>query len=214
MTNNQRPSNLKTLKRPSIYFLKGGGSWRKLFSFIKIHVNNIEIRHIAGKADAAYYEKLREAEAEAAARREAGKAEAEVIRLKSAAEIEAIEKRAEALNKHKEVMLTEMIIKMLPEYAAAVADPLAKVESIRILDGGTGEQVSGIPKIVTNTLANLQESVTQMTGLDLESILDKVSDMSTKEKEEIVQELIAHNTDSEEETYPDEDENESDDSTQ
>jgi len=133
------------------------------------------------KADAAYYERLKASEAEAESKLEAGRAEAEVIRLKSAAEIEAIEKRAEALNKHKEVMLTEMIINMLPEYASAVADPLGKVESIRILDGGKGEQVNGLPNTVTNTLANLQESVTQMTGLDLEEILGSISNSDKAE---------------------------------
>ncbi len=177
---------------------------------VKLEQEKVKVRK--EKADATYYEKLREAEAEAASRREAGKAEAEVIRLKSAAEIEAIEKRAEALNKHKEVMLTEMIIKMLPEYASAVADPLGKVESIRILDGGSGNQVSGLPKTVTNTLANLQESVTQMTGLDLESILGKVSTMSSEEKEEMVEDLLAHTTNTEEETHPEEEGNELDDS--
>ncbi|MEI3612285.1 flotillin family protein [Pseudogracilibacillus sp. SO30301A] len=149
---------------------------------VKLEQEKVKVRR--EKADAAFYEQLKAAEAEAESRLEAGKADAEVIRLKSAAEIEAIEKRAEALNKHKEVMLTEMIIKMLPEYASAVADPLSKVESIRILDGGKGDQVTGLPKTVTSTLANLQESVTQMTGLDLDEVLRKVS---TLNKEEPVQ---------------------------
>ena len=149
---------------------------------VKLEQEKVKVRR--EKADAAYYEKLKTAEAEAESRLEAGKADAEVIRLKSAAEIEAIEKRAEALNKHKEVMLTEMIIKMLPEYASAVADPLSKVESIRILDGGKGDQVSGLSKTVTNTLANLQESVTQMTGLNLDEILSKVSNVR---KEDVIQ---------------------------
>src|SRR5699024_5467490 len=109
-------------------------------------------------------------------------AEASVIREKSIAEVEAIEKRGEALNKNKEVMLTEMIINMAPEFAKSVSEPLGKVESIRILDSGDGKQMNSLPKTVTNTISNLQESLGQMTGIDLEHILENLSDKIPKTK--------------------------------
>src|SRR5690625_2687049 len=140
---------------------------------VTLEKQQVEVRKQQAEAD--YYAKIKEAEAIAKAKIEEGRAEAQVIREKSIAEVEAIERRAEALNKHKEVMLTEMIIKMAPEFATAVSEPLSKVESIRILDGGDGKQVNTLPKTVTNTIATLQESLGQMTGIDLEKIIDNLS---------------------------------------
>src|SRR5699024_2241824 len=104
-----------------------------------------------------------------------GRAEAEVIRTKSLAEAEAIEKRAEALNQNKEVMMTEMLIKMLPEFAKAVSEPMSNVDSIRILDQGNGKGVNNLSNNVTNTMTSLQESLSQMTGIDLNEMLENIS---------------------------------------
>src|SRR5699024_5995569 len=132
--------------------------------------------------EADYFAKTREAEALAKSRTAQGRAEASVIREKSIAEVEAIEKRGEALNKNKEVMLTEMIINMAPEFAKSVSEPLGKVESIRILDSGDDKQMNSLPKTVTNTISNLQENLGQMTGIDLEHILENLSDKNSKNK--------------------------------
>src|SRR5690625_968526 len=139
------------------------------------------------KAEADYYAKVKEAEALAKSRIEEGEAEARVIREKSIAEVEAIERRAEAINKHKEVMLTEMIIKMAPEFAKAVSEPLGKVESIRILDGGDGKQVNSLPKVVTKTMAALQESLGQMTGIDLEKIVENISNQNKNDTKNVTE---------------------------
>ncbi|GAA0614471.1 flotillin lipid rafts scaffold protein FloT [Virgibacillus siamensis] len=130
------------------------------------------------KADAEYYERIKAAEAEAESSEKAGHAEAEVIKTKSLAEAEGIEKRAEALNKHKEVMMVEMMIKMLPDFAKSVSEPLSNVESIRIMDGGNGDGVGNFTGNVTNTMTNLQESLAQMTGLDLNEIINNISGKS------------------------------------
>lgn len=131
------------------------------------------------KAEAEYYAKVKEAEALAKARVAEGEAEAEVIRKKSEAEIEAIEKRAEAMAKHQDVVLKEKVIEMLPEFARAVSEPLGKVESIRILDSGDGGQLNSLPRAVTRGLSELQESLGQMTGIDLEGMLQDLSKSKT-----------------------------------
>src|SRR5699024_949491 len=64
----------------------------------------------------------------------------------------------------------------------SVSEPLGKVESIRILDSGDGKQMNSLPKTVTNTISNLQESLGQMTGIDLEHILENLSDKNSKSK--------------------------------
>ncbi|MBP1968320.1 flotillin [Virgibacillus natechei] len=140
---------------------------------VKLEEEEVKVRQ--AKAEAEYYEKVKAAEAEAESQEKAGRAEAEVIKMKSVAEVEAIEKRAEALNKHKEVMMTEMLIKMLPDFAKAVSEPLSNVESIRILDGGKGNGVESLPGSVTGMMTNLQESLAQMTGLDLNEIVNNLS---------------------------------------
>jgi len=141
----------------------------------QVKLEEEEVKVKKAKAEADYYERIKAAEAEAEAREKAGRAEAEVIRTKSLAEAEAIEKRAEALNQNKEVMMTEMLIKMLPEFAKAVSEPMSNVDSIRILDQGNGKGVNNLSNNVTNTMTSLQESLSQMTGIDLNEMLENIS---------------------------------------
>lgn len=140
---------------------------------VELEVKQVDVSK--QKADAEYYAKVRQAEAEAKARIEEGKAEAQVIREKSKAEIEAIEKRAEALNKHQDVILREKLIEIMPEFARAVSEPISNVESIRILGNGSDGNLNSLPNYITNMMANLQESMGQMTGFDLENFLQNLS---------------------------------------
>src|SRR5699024_12613888 len=43
-----------------------------------------------------------------------------------------------------------------------------------------GKHMNSLPKTVTNTISNLQESLGQMTGIDLEHILENLSDKNSK----------------------------------
>src|SRR5690606_2323078 len=130
---------------------------------VQLEKQQVEVRK--QQADAEYYAKKRAAEAEAESRILAGNAEAEVIRNRSAAEVEALRERAEAMHKHKEVLITEKMIEMLPVYAQAISSSLSNVESIRILDGGNGDQVRSLPNMVTGMMANMTEGLGQMTGI-------------------------------------------------
>lgn len=150
---------------------------------VELEKQQVEIRE--KQADAEYYAKTREAEAQAKAKIEEGTAEAEVIKLKSEAEVEAIKNRAEAMNEYQDVVLREKVIDMMPEYARAISESLANVESIRILDGGDGKQVNSLPKAVTGIMANLEESMGQMTGFDLNSFLGNLSSSKDKKASEI-----------------------------
>lgn len=140
---------------------------------VEIEKQQVEVRRQQAEAD--YYAQTKEAEARAAARISEGNAEAEVIRKKSLAEVEAIERRAKAMAQHKDVILMEKLIEIMPEFAKAVSDSMSNVESIRILDGGSGDQLKSLPKTVTGTMANLQESMGQMTGFDMEGFLKNLS---------------------------------------
>ena len=149
------------------------------------------------RADAALYQRQKEAEAkqfeaqraaearkaqaeadrfakeqEAEGIRAVGEAEAAAIQAKGVAEAEAMEKKAEAYAKYNKAAVAEMMIKVLPDVAAKVAEPLGQIEKITIIggDGGTNgvEQVAGnVPAV----MAKLFESMKEMTGIDLAEIV-------------------------------------------
>lgn len=140
---------------------------------VELEKQKVEVRK--QQADAEYYAKTRQAKAEAEARKLEGEAEADVIRKRAAAEVEALKERAKAMNEHKEVIITEKLIEMLPQYANAISNSLSNVDSIRILDGGKGEQLQSLPNVVTNMMANMNEGLGQMTGIDLTEIIENLS---------------------------------------
>ena len=112
-------------------------------------------------------------EAEAEAARVKGLAEAEAARAKGEAEAAALEKRAEALQKMNQAGMAEMMIKILPEVAAAVASPLSSIEHVSIYggagDGGSGvSQVSGaMPAVIRQVFDTMSDA----TGVDMRDVL-------------------------------------------
>ena len=150
------------------------------------------------KADAALYQRQKEAEAkqfeaqrEAEARkaqaeadrfakqqeaegiRAVGEAEAAAIQAKGIAEAEAMEKKAQAYAKYNKAAVAEMMIKVLPEIAGKIAEPLTQIDKITIIggsDGGNGvDQVAGNVPVV---MAKVLESMKEATGIDLADIIN------------------------------------------
>ena len=138
-------------------------------------------------AEAKQFEAQREAEArkaqaeadrfakeqEAAGIRAVGEAEASAIQAKGIAEAEAMEKKAEAYAKYNKAAVAEMMIKVLPDVAAKIAEPLGQIEKITIIGGGEGanngvEQVAGNVPVV---MSKLFESMKETTGIDLAEIV-------------------------------------------
>ena len=146
-----------------------------------------EIQHAA---EAKQYEAQREAEArkaqaeadrfakeqEAAGIRAVGEAEATAIQAKGIAEAEAMEKKAEAYAKYNKAAVAEMMIKVLPDIAGKVAEPLGQIDKITIIGGGDGgngvEQVAGNVPVV---MAKVFESMKEATGIDLSNIINAES---------------------------------------
>ena len=102
--------------------------------------------------------------------------EAEGIRSKGLAEAEAMEKKAEAYSKYNKAAVAEMMIKVLPEIAGKVAEPLGQIDKITIIggDGGSNgvEQVAGNVPVV---MAKVFESMKQATGIDMANIINAES---------------------------------------
>lgn len=84
-----------------------------------------------------------------------------------------MEKKAEAYAKYNKAAVAEMMIKVLPEVAGKIAEPLAQIDKITIIggaDGGNGvDQVAGNVPVV---MAKLFESMKEATGIDLADIVN------------------------------------------
>ena len=139
------------------------------------------------QAEAQLYQRQKEAEAqkaeaeamryakeqEAAGIRAVGEAEASAIQAKGIAEAEAMEKKAEAYAKYNKAAVAEMMIKVLPDIAAKVAEPLGQIDKITIIGGGDGE--NGVGKVAGNVpvvMAKVFESMKEATGIDLSEIIN------------------------------------------
>ena len=144
-------------------------------------IQNAEARMEAQKreAEAQVYAAEQEAkairlrgEAEAEAARARGLAEAEAARAKGEAEAAALEKRAEALQKMNQAGMAEMMIKILPDMAAAVASPLSSIDHVSIYggaEGGSGiSQISGaMPAVIKQVFDTMSDA----TGVDMRDVL-------------------------------------------
>jgi flotillin len=108
-------------------------------------------------------------EAEADAVRARGLAEAEVTLKKGLAEAEAMEKKAAAWQQYNQAAVIQQLIDVLPQVAAAIAQPLAQTDRIVIISSGDGAG-AGASKIsgdITSIIAQVPATVEALTGLDL-----------------------------------------------
>jgi hypothetical protein len=128
-----------------------------------------EATRYAAEQEAAGIRAKYEAEANGIALR--GKAEAEAAKAKGLAEAEAMEKKAEAYNKYNRAAMVEMIIKVLPEIAGKVAEPLKQIDKITIVGGGEANGLSSVGDNVPLMMKKTFESVKEATGIDLSEIV-------------------------------------------
>ncbi|WP_458412964.1 flotillin family protein [Schinkia sp. CFF1] len=129
---------------------------------------------IKAKAEAEAEKARIDGETKALIEKQKGLAEAAVIRERGRAEAEAKELMAQAMEKYGDASVLEMFIDMLPKYAREVAQPLSKIEGMKVIDMG-GSESSGAVKItnnVTKTMVGLQESLKETTGMDIKAMLE------------------------------------------
>jgi flotillin len=130
-------------------------------------------------------------QAEAEARREEaaalGAGEADALRLKGLAEAEAMKAKAGSWADYNEAAITDRVLGVLPEIAAAVSAPLAKTDKIVMIGGnGSGPGAAKITKDVTQVVAELPEVIEALTGLKLGDVAKRipgVTDGSAEERE-------------------------------
>ncbi|WP_325176573.1 flotillin family protein [Paenibacillus alkalitolerans] len=107
----------------------------------------------------------------AEAERAKGTAEAEVVRLRGLAEAEAKEKLAEAFAKFGEAAVLDIVVKMLPELAGKVADPIRSIDKLTVVDTGNGEGAARVSNYVTSLMATAPEMVKNVSGIDVEKMI-------------------------------------------
>ncbi|WP_371364593.1 Inner membrane protein YqiK [Sporomusa rhizae] len=126
---------------------------------------------IEAEAKANAEQKRLEGLAIADAERAKGTAEADIVRLKGLAEAEAKEKLAEAFDKFGQAAVLDIIIKMLPELAGKIAEPLKSIDKLTVVDAGDGEGAVKVSKYVTSLMATAPEMLRNVSGVDLEQMI-------------------------------------------
>ena len=110
-----------------------------------------------------------------------GEAEADAIRAKAEAEAIGIDKKAEAMQKYGEAAVIEMLCKMYPEVAQAIAIPLANVDSITMYgDGNTAKLTADITKSFKQTIDGISDSL----GIDFSQLVGNFTNSKLSGKPE------------------------------
>jgi len=113
--------------------------------------------------------------AAADAARAEGTADAEVIRARGLAEAEAKEKLAEAFAKYGEAAVLDIITRMLPELAGRIAAPIANIERVSVVDGGSGQGAARLAHYVTELMASSNDMLETVAGVDLNALARRLT---------------------------------------
>jgi len=114
--------------------------------------------------------------AEAEANKARGLAEAAVIEAQGTAQASAMKQKAESFKQYNEAAVIEMIVRVLPEVAGRISEPLSKTEKMVIINSGNGVG-GGASKItgdITQIIAQLPPVLESLTGVKFEKLLEQV----------------------------------------
>ena len=114
--------------------------------------------------------------AEAEANKARGLAEAAIIEAQGKATAAAMQQKAESFKQYNEAAVIEMIVRVMPEVAGRISEPLSKTEKIVIINSGNGAG-GGASKItgdVTQIISQLPPVLESLTGVKFEKLLEQV----------------------------------------
>jgi flotillin len=114
--------------------------------------------------------------ADAEANKAKGLAQAAIIEAQGKAQAEATRLKAEAFQKFNEAAVLEMLVKVMPEIAGKVSEPLSKMEKMVIINSGngTGGGASKLTGDVTQIMAQLPPVLESLTGVKFEKLLQQI----------------------------------------
>ncbi len=126
-------------------------------------------------AEAVKAEGFATAEAEAAQKREVGIAEGAAIMARGEAEAESRRLLAQALKLYNEAGLSIEALKVLPDIAAAISEPLSRAGTTTIISqgngAGSGTGASKLTEDVVLVLSQLGPILQQLAGVDLDDFI-------------------------------------------
>ena len=109
---------------------------------------------------------------------EVGIAEGEAILARGEAEASARRQLAEALKLYNEAGLSIEALKILPDIAAAVSEPLSRAGTTTIIsNGGTGTGASKLTDDVVQVICQLGPILNQLTGVQLSDFLRGIAEL-------------------------------------
>ncbi len=114
--------------------------------------------------------------AEAEANRARGLAEAAIIEAQGKAQAEAMRQKAESFKEYNQAAVLEMIMRVMPEIAGKISEPLSKTEKMVIINSGNGVG-GGASKLtgdVTQIIAQLPPILESLTGVKFDKLLEQV----------------------------------------
>ncbi len=114
--------------------------------------------------------------AEAEANKARGLAEAAVIEAQGKATASAMQAKAESFKNYNEAAVIEMIMRVMPEIAGKISEPLSKMEKMVIINSGNGPG-GGASKLtgdVTQIISQLPPVLEALTGVKFEKLLEQV----------------------------------------
>ena len=114
--------------------------------------------------------------AEADANRARGLAEAAVIEAQGRATAEAMRVKAESFKQYNEAAVIEMIMRVMPEIAGKISEPLSKMDKMVIINSGNGPG-GGASKLtgdVTQIISQLPPIIESLTGVKFETLMQQV----------------------------------------
>ena len=114
--------------------------------------------------------------AEAEANKAKGLAQADIIMAQGKANAEATRLKAEAFQQYNEAAVIELLVKVLPDIAGRISEPLSKMEKMVIINSGSGPG-GGASKLtgdITQIIAQLPPVLESLTGIKFEKLLQQV----------------------------------------
>lgn len=140
-----------------------------------------ESARLRGRAEADMIRERGAAEAERA--QQLALAEAAGLRAKLEAEAEGMMRKAEAWQRYNSAALGQLWIEKLPEVAAAVAAPLAKIDRIVLVgQGGEGAGLDRITRGITDVIAQLPALAELASGVGVEQLLARATSPAREER--------------------------------
>jgi len=114
--------------------------------------------------------------AEAEANKARGLAEAAIIEAQGKAQAEAMRQKAESFKEYNQAAVLDLIVRILPELAGKISEPLSKTDKITIINSGSGPGggASKLTADVTQIIAQLPPVLESLTGVKFDKLLEQV----------------------------------------